>query len=35
MLEELELVCERGWKPRREKSVGVRGLRRDIWWLVL
>lgn len=23
--------CGRGWKPRREKSVGVRGLRRDMW----
>lgn len=29
------LLCWRGWKPRREKSVGVRGLRRDMWWVVL
>lgn len=35
MLEEFVLLCWRGWKPRREKSVGVRGLRRDMWWVVL
>jgi len=35
MLEEFVLLCWRGWKPRREKSVGVRGLRRDMWWVML
>lgn len=30
-----EELLGRGWKPRREKSVGVRGLRRDMRWVVL